>query len=90
MPWQARVEGRRHPARGGARRRAAGASVRHQLVFVDRLVATLIHLRYDLPHSVLGLLFGGDRSTTTRAIAEIEPVGVAPQRSREEVVGFEA
>jgi hypothetical protein len=27
-------------------------------VFVDRLVATLIHLRHDLPHSVLSLLFG--------------------------------
>ncbi|WP_243146354.1 helix-turn-helix domain-containing protein [Streptomyces rapamycinicus] len=34
-------------------------------------MATLIHLRHDLPHSVLGLLFGVVRSTTTRAIAEI-------------------
>jgi hypothetical protein len=33
--------------------------------------ATLVHLRHDLPHSVLGLLFGVDRSTITRAIAEI-------------------
>ncbi|MFE9139714.1 transposase family protein [Streptomyces sp. NPDC007355] len=70
-PWQAGVEGRRHEARGGARRRAAGAGARHQLVFVDRLVATLIHLRHDLPHSVLALLFGVDRSTITRAIGEI-------------------
>ncbi|GAA1336959.1 transposase family protein [Streptomyces sanglieri] len=70
-PWQAGLEGRRHAARGGARKRAAGAGARHQLVFVDRLVATLIHLRDDLPHSVLGLLFGVDRSTITRAIAEI-------------------
>ena len=70
-PWQAGVEGRRHTARGGARRRDAGAGVRHQLVFVDRLVATLIHLRHDLPHSALGLLFGVDRSTITRAIGEI-------------------
>ncbi|WP_369199084.1 transposase family protein, partial [Streptomyces djakartensis] len=70
-PWQAGLEGRRHAARGGARKRAAGAGARHQLVFVDRLVATLIHLRHDLPHSVLGLLFGVDRSTITRAIAEI-------------------
>ncbi|GGR65764.1 transposase [Streptomyces aurantiogriseus] len=71
VPWQAAVEGRRHAARGGARKRAAGAGARHQLVFVDRLVATLIHLRHDLPHSVLGLMFGVDRSTITRAIAEI-------------------
>lgn len=70
-PWQAGVEGRRRVVRGGARRRAAGAGARHRLVFVDRLVATLIHLRHDLPHSVLGLLFGVDRSTVTRAIGEV-------------------
>ncbi len=70
-PWQAGLEGRRHAARGGVRKRAAGAGARHQLVFVDRLVATLIHLRHDLPHSVLGLLFGVDRSTITPAIAEL-------------------
>ncbi|MGK5449782.1 transposase family protein [Streptomyces radiopugnans] len=70
-PWQAGLEGRRHAARGGARKRAAGAGARHQLVFVDRLVVTLIHLRHDLPHSVLGLLSGVDRSTITRAVAEI-------------------
>lgn len=66
-----RSRGRRHAARGGARKRAEGGGTRHQLVFVDRLVATLIHLRHDLPHAVLGLLFGVDRSTITRAIAEV-------------------
>ncbi|AUA17059.1 hypothetical protein CFP59_09252 [Streptomyces malaysiensis subsp. malaysiensis] len=70
-PWQAGAEGRRHTARGGAGKRAAGAGARHPWVFVDRLLATLIHLRHDLPHSVLGPLFGVDRSTITRAIAEI-------------------
>ncbi|MFI5705439.1 transposase family protein [Streptomyces xanthochromogenes] len=70
-PWQAAVEGRRPQTRGGARNRAAGGGARHQLVFVDRLVATLIHLRHDLPHSLLALLFGVDRSTVTRAIAEV-------------------
>ncbi|MCX4869499.1 MULTISPECIES: transposase [unclassified Streptomyces] len=70
-PWQAVVEGRRHEARGGARKREAGAGARHRPVFVDRLVATLIHLRHDLPHAALGLLFGVDRSTVTRAIGEI-------------------
>lgn len=44
---------------------------RDQLVFIDRLVATLIHLRRDLPHSVPGLVFGVDRSTATCAITEI-------------------
>ncbi len=70
-PWQAGVEGRRHAGRGGVRKRAEGAGARHQLVFVDRLVATLIHRRHDLPHSVLGLLSGVDRSTVTRAIGEV-------------------
>ncbi|MFE4829969.1 transposase family protein [Streptomyces sp. NPDC056672] len=71
VPWQAGVEGRRHAARGGMRKRAAGAGARHQLVFVERLVATLIHLRHDLPHAVLGLPFGVDRSTITRAVGGI-------------------
>ncbi|MEW1914512.1 transposase family protein [Kitasatospora sp. NPDC085895] len=70
-PWQAVVEGRRHAIRGGVRRRAAGAGAKHRLVFTDRVIATLIHLRHDLPHAVLGLLFGVDRSTITRAVAEI-------------------
>ncbi|MFJ2900544.1 transposase family protein [Streptomyces sp. NPDC087218] len=70
-PWQAAVEGRRHEARGGAGKREAGAGARHRLVFIDRLVVTLIHLRHDLPHSVLALLFGVDRSTITRATGEI-------------------
>lgn len=70
-PWQAVVQGRRHEARGGVRKREAGAGARPRLVFVDRPVATLIHLRHDLPHSVLALLFGVDRSTITRAVGEI-------------------
>lgn len=69
--WQAEVEGRRHAVRGGVRRRAAGAGARHRLVFVDRLTATLIHLRHDLPHAVLALLFGVDRSTISRAVGEV-------------------
>ncbi|MFF4082764.1 transposase family protein [Streptomyces sp. NPDC001777] len=65
------VGGRRHAARGGSRRWPAGAGARHQLVFIDRLTATLIPLRHDLPHAALGLLHGVDRSTITRAIGEI-------------------
>lgn len=41
------------------------------MVFVDRLIVTLIHLRHDLPHFALALLFGVDRSTVIRAIGEI-------------------
>ncbi|WTL51293.1 transposase family protein (plasmid) [Streptomyces sp. NBC_01497] len=40
-------------------------------MFVDRLVARLIHWRHDVPQAALGLLFGVDRSTITRAIGEI-------------------
>ncbi|GGV59369.1 transposase [Streptomyces spectabilis] len=40
-------------------------------MFVDRLVATLIHLRHDLPHAVLAVLFGVDRSTVTRGLGEV-------------------
>lgn len=65
------VEGRRYQARGGARKRATGAGARHQLVFVDRLVLTPIHLRRDLPHAVLAVLFGVDRSTVTRPVGEV-------------------
>lgn len=68
-PWETAVED--HRDRGGKRKRAAGAGARHQLVFVDRLAATLIHLRHDLPHAVLGLLFDVDRSTITRAIGQL-------------------
>lgn len=57
-----------HGARGGAGRRSAGAGARHRLVFVDRLVATPIHLRHDLPHSLLALLSGVHRSTITTAV----------------------
>ncbi len=40
-------------------------------MFVDWLVVTLIHLLHDLPHSVLALLSGVDRSIVTRAIGEM-------------------
>ncbi|MEV2279138.1 transposase family protein [Nocardiopsis sp. NPDC049922] len=70
-PWEVAVEDQRYRVRGGVRKRAARAGARHRLVFVDRLAATLIHLRHDLPHAVLGLLFGVDRSTITRAIAQL-------------------
>jgi hypothetical protein len=65
-PWAAAAEGRRGRVRGGVRRRAPGAGAQYRLVFVNRLVVTLIHLRHDLPHAVLGVLFGVDRSTVTR------------------------
>jgi len=56
------------------RRRAVGAGAKHKLVFVDRLLATLVHLRHGVTHDVLACWFGVDRSTITRAIGEIRPL----------------
>ncbi|WP_145877983.1 MULTISPECIES: transposase family protein [unclassified Streptomyces] len=66
----------RHQARlaSRARKRAVGAGAKHRLVFVDRLLATLVHLRHGVTHDVLACWFGVDRSTITRAIGEVRPL----------------
>ncbi|UKY54810.1 transposase [Streptomyces inhibens] len=56
------------------RSRAVGAGAKHKLVFADRLLATLIHLRHGATHDVLACWFGVDRSTITRAIGEVLPL----------------
>ncbi|WP_237735913.1 transposase [Streptomyces sp. AA1529] len=56
------------------RRRAVGAGAKHKLVFVDRLLATLVHLRHGATHDLLACWFGVDRSTITRAIREVRPL----------------
>ncbi|MDX3641719.1 transposase family protein [Streptomyces sp. MB09-02B] len=56
------------------RRRAVGAGAKHKLVFVDRLLATLVSLRHGATHDVLACWFGVDRSTITRAIDEVRPL----------------
>ncbi|WP_285509853.1 transposase family protein, partial [Actinokineospora sp. NBRC 105648] len=61
--WQARQDARR-VAR--PRVRAVGAGARYRLVFIDRLLATLVHLRHGVTHDVLAAWFGVDRSTITR------------------------
>jgi hypothetical protein len=66
----------RHQAKLASRprQRAVGAGAKHRLVFVDRLLATLVHLRHATTHDVLACWFGVDRSTITRAIAEVRPL----------------
>ncbi|MFJ3213718.1 transposase family protein, partial [Streptomyces flaveolus] len=66
----------RHQARLAARprRRAVGAGAKHRLVSVDRLPATLVHLRHGVTHDVLACWFGVDRSTITRAVGEVRPL----------------
>ncbi|MEW5655265.1 transposase family protein [Streptomyces cinereoruber] len=51
-----------------------GADVKHRMVFVDRLLATLVHLRHGVTHDVPACWFAVDRSTITRAIGEIRPL----------------
>lgn len=57
-----------------SRQRAVGAGARYKLVFVDRLLATLVCLRHGVTHDVLAAWFGVDRSTITRAVNEIRPL----------------
>ncbi|GGV56949.1 transposase [Streptomyces spectabilis] len=59
---------------GRPRVRAVGAGARYKLVFVDRLLAALVHLRHGVTHDVLACWFGVNRSTVTRAINEIRPL----------------
>jgi hypothetical protein len=69
--WQARQKAR---LADRPRRRAVGAGARHRLVFVDRLLATLVHLRHGVTHDVLACWFGVSRSTITRAVGEVRPL----------------
>ncbi len=66
----------RHQAKLGCRprKRAVGAGAKHRLVFIDRLLSTLVHLRHGVTHDVLACWFGVDRSTITRAIGEVRPL----------------
>jgi len=45
-----------------------------RLVLCDRVLATLIVLRLQLPHQALAVLLGVDRATITRAIGQIRPL----------------
>ncbi|MFF5705499.1 transposase family protein [Streptomyces sp. NPDC012794] len=73
-PWLARCESERRERRGVERQREAGAGPKHDLVFTDRLLVTLVYLRTGLPHAALAELFGVARSTISRAIGEIRPL----------------
>ncbi|WP_343243305.1 transposase family protein, partial [Streptomyces sp. SID12501] len=64
---QARLESR-------PRKRAVGAGAKHRLVFVDRLLAALVHLRHAATLDVPAGWLGVDRSTITRAIGEVRPL----------------
>ncbi len=44
------------------------------LPLVDRVIATLVVLRFQLPHAALAVFYRVDRSTITRAVQEIRPL----------------
>ncbi|MEU5209827.1 transposase family protein [Streptomyces sp. NPDC020742] len=54
--------------------RAEGTGRKPKLVFLDRLLVTLVHLRPQLPHVVLAELFEVDRSTVSAAIRQVRPL----------------
>jgi hypothetical protein len=72
--WLAQQESRLRVRRGRARLRAPGAGPDHELPFADRVIATLVILRFQLPHAALAVFYGVHRSTITRAVGEIRPL----------------
>ncbi len=73
-PWTASHEAALQQRRGHRRQRAVGAGPKRRLAFCDRVLVTLVHLRLQLPHQALAVLFGVDRRTVTRAIGEVRPL----------------
>ena len=65
-PLDGRREDRLRGRRGHERKRAA-ALPDHDLPFTDRVIATLVYLRFQLPHAALAVAVRVDRSTITRA-----------------------
>jgi hypothetical protein len=72
--WLAQQESRLRARRGRDRLRAEGAGPGHGLPFADRVIATLVVLRFQLPHAALAVFYGVHRSTITRAVGEIRPL----------------
>jgi DDE superfamily endonuclease/Helix-turn-helix of DDE superfamily endonuclease len=72
--WMAQQESRLRARRGRDRVRAEGAGPDHELAFADRVIATLVIVRFQLPHAALAVFYGVHRSTITRAVGEIRPL----------------
>jgi hypothetical protein len=72
--WLAQQESRLRDRRGRDRLRAEGAGPARELPFTDRVIATLVILRFQLPHAALAVCYDVHRSTITRAAGEIRPL----------------
>ncbi|MEU8936144.1 transposase family protein [Streptomyces sp. NPDC048409] len=55
----------------------AGAGPKCELIFTDRVLVTLVHLRTGLTHEALGVIHEVGSSTIGRAIGEIRPLPAA-------------
>jgi len=73
-PWLAQQESRLRDRRGGDRLRAEGAGPGHELPFTDRVIITLVIMRFQLPHAAVAVFYGVHRSTITRVVGEIRPL----------------
>lgn len=76
--WLAQQESRLRTRRGRDRLRAEGAGPGHDLPFADRVIVTLVVLRFQLPHAALAVFYGVHRSTIARAVGEIRPFAGRP------------
>jgi DDE superfamily endonuclease/Helix-turn-helix of DDE superfamily endonuclease len=72
--WVAQQESRLRARRGHARLRVEGAGPHHDLPLADRVIVTLVVLRFQLPHAALAVFYGVHRCTITRAVGEIRPL----------------
>ncbi|MCX4460334.1 transposase family protein (plasmid) [Streptomyces sp. NBC_01340] len=77
--WEARCESGRHERHEGVRLRKAGAGPKYGLVFVDRLLVTLVHLRTGLTYEA-PVIYEVGSSTISRAICEVRPLLAARVR----------
>ena len=72
--WTAAEEARLRERRGRERMRAPGAGPGQDLPLADRVIVTLVYLRFQLPQELLAELYGVHRSTVTRAVGEVRPL----------------
>jgi len=72
--WATAEEARLRERRGHVRMRAPGGGPDHDMPFTDRVIVTLVHLRFQLSHAALAELYRVDRSTVTRAVGEVRPL----------------
>jgi hypothetical protein len=70
--WEAERETRLTAEREGVpRRRAFGAGRHHELPLAGRLLLVLMYLRWNVPYRMLAVVFGTNKDTINRAVAQM-------------------